>query len=292
MNKLTSEERAKILHLLCEGNSIRAVTRLTGVSKNTVTKLLVDAGRALSAFQDTELRNLQCRRIQLDEMWSFVYSKAVNVKDAKAVPLDAGDVWTWTAICANTKLACTWCIGDRSAHSASQLLTDLKSRLAHKVQITSDAHNAYPEAINAAFDADIDYAGLQKIYGTSPEGTRRYSPPVCLGAIKEEKEGSPDRAHISPSFVERSDLAMRMNVRGFTRLTNAFSKKVENHAWAVALHFAHYNFVRIHKTLGVTPAMAAGITDGLYEINDLVAIVDAAEPEPAKRGPYKIERHG
>jgi helix-turn-helix protein len=293
VNKLTSEERAKILHLLCEGNSIRAVTRLTGVSKNTVTKLLVDAGRALSAFQDKELRNLQCKRIQLDEIWSFVYSMAVNFKDAKAVPLlDAGEVWTWTAICADTKLACTWYIGDRSAHSATQFSMDLKSRLTHSVQITSVAHHAYPEAINADFGDDIDYAVLEKIYGTVPEGTGRYSPPVCMGAIKEEKEGSPDPARISPSFVERSDLTMRMNIRGFTRLTNAFSKKVENHACAVALHFAHYNFVRIHETRRVTPAMAAGITDRLLEVSDLVAIVEAAEPEPAKRGPYKIERHG
>jgi IS1 family transposase len=277
MNKLAKKDRARILHLLCEGQSIRAVTRLTGASKNTVIKLLVDAGRACSAYQDRVLRNLTAQRVQLDEIWSFAYAKDANVKNAKAAPEGAGDVWTWTAIDADTKLLISWHVGDRGTETALHFLHDLKGRLANRIQLTSDGHKTYLQAVDTIFGDDVDYAMLVKIYGQSPAGERRYSPAVCLGAHKEKKIGNPDPKHVSTSYVERHNLTMRMHMRRFTRLTNAFSKKVENHVAAVALHSMYYNFVREHKALRVSPAMAAGVTDRLWEMDDLVDMLEAFE---------------
>lgn len=279
MNKLSRDDRAKILHLLCEGSSIRAVTRLTGVSKNTVTKLVVDAGRACLDYQNRVFVNLTCKRIQVDEIWSFVYAKALNAPIEKKIKGEAGDVWTWTAIDADTKLIPSWYIGDRSSQSAWEFLTDLRARLANRIQLTSDGHKAYLVGVAGSFGDDVDFAQLVKIYGKSGSetGVRRYSPPECIGAVPHAVYGDPDPKHISTSFAERSNLTMRMNMRRFTRLTNAFSKKVENHAHAVALHMMYYNFVRIHKTLKVTPAMAAGVTDKLWEISDVVAMLEKWE---------------
>ncbi|MEH6698919.1 MAG: helix-turn-helix domain-containing protein [Brevundimonas sp.] len=288
MNKLSAEERAHILHLLCEGMSIRAVTRTTGASKNTVTRLLNDAGRALGDYQDRVFRDLQCRRVQVDEIWSFTYAKQKNVAGAVSAPEGAGDTWTWTAICADSKLVMSWLVGSRDAGSAYEFIEDVYGRLANRVQLTSDGLGAYINAVRDIFGIDVDFAQLVKIYGSAPEAFKgRYSPAPMLGARKTRIEGRPDPAHVSTSYVERQNLTMRMHMRRFTRLTNGFSKKVENHANAVSLHFAYYNFVRIHKTLRVTPAMAAGVTDRLWEMADLVAVLEAAEEAPKKRGPYK-----
>jgi IS1 family transposase len=283
MNKLDREARARILHLLCEGQSIRAVTRLTGASKNTVTKLVVDAGHACTEYQDRVLRNLTSKRVQVDEIWNFIYAKNDNVKEAKAAPKDAGDVWTWTAIDADTKLLVSWLVADRKIESAVMFMDDLKERLANRVQLTSDGHRPYLTAVDTVFGDDVDYAMLQKIYGAEPHGEKRYSPAKCIGAKKREISGEPDPAHISTSFVERQNLTMRMHMRRFTRLTNAFSKKIENHACAVALHSMYYNFVRLHQTLKVSPAMAAGVTDRLWEMVDVVDVLDAFEAK-GKRG--------
>ena len=288
MNKLPPEKRAQILHLLCEGNSIRAVTRLTGASKNTVTKLLIDAGKACMGYHDAHVRDVKSKRVQVDEIWSFVYSKQKNVASAKAAPDDAGDVWTWTAIDADSKLILSYLIGGRDSECAMWFVDDLRSRLANRVQLTSDGHKPYLEAVEGAFGGDIDYAILIKMYGAAPESAKgRYSPAECTGARKERIEGNPDPKHVSTSFAERNNLTMRMHMRRFTRLTNAFSKKVENHACAVALHIMYYNFVRIHSTLRMTPAMAAGVSERLWEIGDIVKLVEEAEPQVTKRGPYK-----
>jgi IS1 family transposase len=289
MHKLPSQDRASILHLLCEGQSIRAVTRLTGASKNTILKLLIDAGKACHAYHDAHVRNVKARRVQVDEIWSFTYAKEKNVATAKAAPVDAGDTWTWTAIEADTKLIVSYFVGGRDGECAMWFMDDLRSRLANRVQLTSDGHRAYLEAVEGAFGGDIDYAQLVKIYGSAPESAKgRYSPAECTGAHKQRIEGNPDPEHVSTSYAERNNLTMRMHMRRFTRLTNAFSKKVENHAYAVALHMMYYNFVRIHSKLRVTPAMAAGVTDRLWEVADIVALVEAEEAKiVAKRGPYK-----
>lgn len=288
MNRLTTEKRAQILHLLVEGTSIRAITRLTGASKNTVAKLLADVGEACQAYHDEHVRGLKCQRVQCDEIWSFVYSKQKNIPERLQGMPGIGDVWTWTAIDADSKLAVSWLVGGRDAEYANVFMQDVASRLANRVQLTTDGHIPYLEAVEGAFGADVDFAQLIKVYGQAPDGQRRYSPPVCVGARKERFEGNPDKKHISTSYVERQNLTMRMHMRRFTRLTNAFSKKVENHAHAVALHFVYYNFCRIHKSLRVTPAMAAGISDRLWEISDIVALVEAKEAEqPRERGPYR-----
>lgn len=289
MNKLSSEERARILHLLCEGMSIRAITRTTGVSKNTVVKLLNDAGAALGAYQDAAFRNLKCENVQVDEIWTFTYAKQKNVPMAKAAPEEAGDTWTWTAICSDSKLVFSVLVGGRDAEYADAFMKDVASRLANRVQLTSDGHKTYLRAVRRAFDGEVDYAQLVKIYGkggdTASQG--RYSPAECTGIKKHRITGKPNMATASTSYVERQNLTMRMHMRRFTRLTNGFSKKIENHVNAVALHFAYYNFVRIHSTLKISPAMAAGVTDRLLEMADLVAVVEAAEAAPKKRGPYK-----
>jgi IS1 family transposase len=287
MNKLPAEKRTQILHLLVEGNSLRATARLADVSFNTTAKLFVDAARACADYQDRTLRNLKCKRLQLDEIWSFVYAKQKSLPRAKSAPPNAGDVWTWVAIDADTKLVPSWRIGDRSSATAVAFTDDLASRLASRVQITTDGHKAYLEAIEESFGADVDYAMLVKIYGADPAGEKRYSPAECIGAVKHRIEGNPDPKHVSTSYAERQNLTLRMSSRRFTRLTNAFSKKVENHALSVALHYMHYNFCRIHKTLRITPAMAAGVTDHVWSVADVVAIIEATEPAPAKRGPYK-----
>lgn len=290
MNKLSSDRRAVVLTLLCEGNSLRAISRITGVSLDTVTKLLVDAGRACQAFHDEAVRNVRAKRVQCDEIWSFTYAKAKNVPTAKAAPEGAGDTWTWTALDADSKLIVSWLVGGRDAEYAAAFMRDVAGRLANRVQLTTDAHKPYLEAVEGAFGADIDYAVLVKVYGAAPKSAKgRYSPAECTAIRKTRVEGRPDPAHVSTSYVERQNLTMRMHMRRFTRLTNAFSKKVENHAHAVALHCTFYNFVRIHKTLRVSPAMAAGVTDRLWDMRDIVALVEKAEAAagPKVRGPYK-----
>jgi IS1 family transposase len=278
MNKLSREDRSRILHLLCEGNSIRAVTRLTGSSKKAVSRLMVDAGQAADWYQDRVFRNLTCKRVQVDEIWAFVYAKQKNVATAKKAPADAGDVWTWTAIDADTKLIPSWFIGGRDSDAAIVFMDDLRSRLATRVQLTSDGHKAYLEAVEGAFGGDVDYAQLVKLYGPASESAKgRYSPAECIDARKQRIEGNPDPKHVSTSFAERSNLSVRMHTHRFTRLTNGFSKKVENHAHSVALFALYYNFVRIHKTLRTTPAMAAGITKRLWEMGDIVDVLEAWE---------------
>jgi len=279
MNKLDREARSHILHLLCEGSSIRAVTRLTGASKNTVVKLMVEAGQACADYHDKHVRNIKAKRIQCDEIWSFCYAKEKNVPGAKAAPDGAGSVWTWTAIEADSKLMVSWWVGDRSSSTGLVFLRDLKSRLANRVQLSTDGHGAYLEAVDHSFGEDVDYAMLIKLYGPAPGGgtETRYSPAACVGARRKEISGSPEWEHISTSFAERQNLNMRMHMRRFTRLTNAFSKKIENHAYNVALFATYYNFVRIHKTLRVSPAMAAGVTKKLWEIGDIVDVLERWE---------------
>src|SRR5437868_3419019 len=274
MNRLPIAKRANILNLFAEGNSLRAASRIADVSINTVYKLAIDAGEACSAYQDQAFRNLPCRRVQLDEIWSFVYAKQRNVMLAKAAPETAGDVWTWVAICADTKLVPSWRVGDRSGATAIEFVCDLSRRLANRVQVTSDGHRAYLEAVEAGFGADVDYAQLIKLYGEVPHPAGRYSPAQIQGTKTFCCTGKPDPAHISTSYVERQNLTMRMSMRRFTRLTNGFSKKAENHAHSVAIHFMHYNFVRIHQTLRITPAMAAGVTDKLWSPPDMVRVIE------------------
>lgn len=288
MNRLPTEKRVQILSMMVEGISIRSISRLTGASKNTIVKLLATAGMAFSDYQDRMLRELPCKHLQLDEIWSFVYAKAKNVRSAKSAPEIAGDVWTWTAIDADTKLIASWMIGDRSGDTAKVFVADLASRLANRVQITTDGHGAYLQAIDDAFGIDVDYAVLEKVYATPTEVQKRYSPPVCVGAKRKEITGRPDQGHVSTSYVERQNLNIRMGNRRFTRLTNAFSKKVENHVHAMAIYFMHYNFVRIHQTTRVTPAMAAGVSKTLMSVADLVRIVDEWEASDGAAKPGKV----
>ncbi len=276
MNKLSRDARASILGMMVEGVSIRAISRMTGASKNTVVKLLEDAGEAFSDYQDRTMRNLTCKRVQVDEIWAFVYAKAKNVGTAKAAPDGAGDCWTWMAIDADSKLIPSFYVGSRDAHAAQMFIGDLAGRLANRVQLTSDGHKPYLEAVEQSFGADIDYAMLIKIYGDTP-GQGRYSPGVCTGAVQRRVEGRPDPAHVSTSYAERANLTLRMGSRRFTRLTNAFSKKVENHTHSVAIHTMHYNFVRIHQTLRCTPAMAAGVSKTLWELADMVKVLEEWE---------------
>jgi IS1 family transposase len=289
MNKLPLAKRAQILTLLCEGSSMRSVERITGASINTVSKLLVDAGKACAAFHDDKVRGVKAKRIQCDEIWSFTYAKAKNVADAKAAPDGAGDTWTWTALDADSKLIVSHFVGGRDSECAMWFMDDVAKRLANRVQMTTDGHKAYLEAIEGAFGCDVDYAQLVKIYGASPESAKgRYSPADCTGIKKNRIEGKPDYDHVSTSYVERANLTMRMHNRRFTRLTNAFSKKFENHSHMVALYAVWYNFARIHKTLRVSPAMAAGVSDKLLSWDDIAEMVEAHHAKPAaKRGPYK-----
>jgi IS1 family transposase len=274
MNKLPSAKRAEIIGMMVEGMAVRAIVRLTGVSKTTILKLLEDCGEAFSEYQDTAFRNLTCTKLQVDEIWAFNHCKQRNVATAKRAPAQAGDLWTWTAIDADTKLIPAWLVSSRDGDAAKVFISDLAGRLANRVQLTTDGHKPYLEAVEEAFGADIDYAMLIKIYGEGPTSPGRYSPGVCVGAEKRRIEGRPDADHISTSYAERANLTIRMHDRRFTRLTNAFSKKAENHAHSVALNFMYYNFVRIHTTLRCTPAMAAGVTAKLWEMSDMVKVLE------------------
>ena len=293
MNKLDAKTRALILRCLVAGNSIRATCRLTDTSKNTVTKLLEDAGRACAAYHDEHVRGVQAKHVQADEIWAFVHAKAKNVPTAKAAPEGAGDIWTWTAMDRDSKLMISYTVGDRSAETAREFMFDLAGRLAGRVQLTTDGYGAYLKAVPDTFSGDVDCAMPIRQYGelTGQKGhERKYSPAECVGSIKEPIFGKPDMEAVSTSRVERQNLTMRMGMRRFTRLTNAFSKKVENHAYAVALHFMHYNFVRPHKTLRMPPAMAAGLTTRPWEVDDIVALVEAVKEAPKARGPYKLRQ--
>lgn len=287
MNKLPIAKRAQILAMLCEGASMRAVSRLADVSINTVTKLLEDAGRFCAGFHDAKVRGVKASKVQVDEIWSFTAAKEKNVATMKAPVDGAGDTWTWTAIEADTKLLISHFVGGRDGECAKWFIEDMASRITNRIQLTSDGHKAYLEAVEGAFGADIDYAMLIKLYGNAPESFKgRYSPADCTGIKKTKIEGKPDMAHVSTSYVERSNLTMRMHNRRFTRLTNAFSKKFENHAHMVAIYAIWYNWIRIHKTLRVTPAMAAGISETVMNWSDIVEAMDADQPAK-KRGPYK-----
>jgi IS1 family transposase len=278
MNRLSSQQRAKIIGLMVEGMSLRAITRITGVSRTTSLRLLEDAGAAFSDYQDRTLRNLSCRRVQVDEAWAFCYAKQRNVATAKAAPEGAGDIWTWVGLDAETKLAVSFFVGGRDGAAARMFINDLAGRLANRVQLTSDGHKAYLDAVEGAFGADIDYAQLVKLYGEVPDSFKgRYSPAECTGIKKTRITGKPDMKYVSTSYVERQNLNIRMGNRRMTRLTNAFSKKAENHAHMMSIYFMYYNFVRIHQTLRVTPAMAAGVSKSLWEIEDMVRVLEAWE---------------
>jgi IS1 family transposase len=288
MNKLPLKTRITILKCLLDGMSIRGTARVADVSKNTVSKLLIQAGAACSAFHDEHVREVKAQRVQCDEIWSFVGCKQKNAKPEAGEW--RGDVWTWTAIDADSKLAISYLVGGRDGEYAIAFMDDLRSRLENRVQLTTDGHKAYLEAVEGAFGGDVDYAQLIKLYGQPAGKTaeRKYSPAECTGIKKRVVEGDPDKAHVSTSYVERQNLTMRMAMRRFTRLTNAFSKKIENHAHAVALHFMNYNFIRQHKSLNkLTPAMAAGITDRLWEVEDIVKLVDERAPKPGRPKAYK-----
>ena len=276
MNKLSPERRAQVIKALVEGNSIRATCRMTGTAKGTVLRLLAEVGEACAKYQDEHLRDLTCRRIQCDEIWSFCYAKEKNVPQEVRGTFGYGDVWTWTALDADTKLVPSWAIGSRGAEAANEFLHDLADRLAHRIQLTTDGHKVYLNAVENVFGIDIDYAMLVKVYGkTSKEEETRYSPATCMGTETHVVRGNPDPKHISTSYVERQNLTMRMSMRRFTRLTNAFSKKVENLAHAVALHFMHYNFCRVHKTLGTTPAVAAGVADHEWAVGEIINLLES-----------------
>lgn len=277
MNKIAPEKRIQILHLLVEGSSMRSASRIADVSINTVTKMLIDAGTACRAYHDAHVRNVKAKRVQVDEIWSFCYAKERNVKTAKAAPEGAGDVWTWTAIDADSKLMISWLAGGRDSEYAQAFMCDVRDRLANRVQLTSDGHKAYLQAVEEAFGDDIDYAMLEKLFGQAPEGRRRYSPPVIVGTRTRCCTGNPDPDHVSTSYAERQNLTMRMHMRRFTRLTNGFSKKIENHEHSLSLYFFYYNFVRLHQTLGVSPAMAADVSDHLWSMEELIAMIDARD---------------
>ena len=287
MNKLRLKTRALILNMLCEGQSMRATARLADVSFNTVAKVLIDAGKVCADLHDELVQGVTASRVQCDEVWSFTYAKQKNVAKAKAAPVEAGDTWTWTALDADTKLIVSSMVGGRDAEYANAFMDDVASRLANRVQMTTDGHKAYLEAVEGSFGADIDYAQLIKVYGNAPETLKgRYSPADCTGIVKRTVEGQPDEKHISTSFVERQNLTMRMQMRRFTRLTNAFSKKFDNHMHMVALYTVWYNFTRIHKTLRVTPAMEAGLSKTVWDMEDLVRIMDERAPKPGRPKTY------
>jgi len=274
MNKLSTEERVRVIAALVEGSSINSTVRMTGISKPTILKLLADLGKACKAFHDEHVVNVAAKRVQCDEIRAFVEMKQKNVPVERKSEFGVGDTWTWTAIDADSKLMISWMVGLRDAGYAHEFIHDVASRLTSRVQLTTDGLKAYLEAVENAFGGDIDYAQLIKLYGPEKAGPGRYSPPQCIGCEEHAISGDPDRAHVSTSYVERANLTMWMGMRRFTRLTNAFSKKVENHAHMVAIFFTYYNWCRIHQSLRVTPAMEAGLTDRLWEIEDLVALID------------------
>jgi IS1 family transposase len=275
MNRLSRTVQCQIVAALVEGNSIRATVQMTGASKNTIAKLLLDLGDACLDYQDRVMRDLPCKRIQVDKCWAFCYAKSKNVTPEIAAKNPyAGDTWTWAAIDADTKLIPSWIVGPRDGVTARIFVNDLASRLANRIQLTSDGLAVYLNAVERAFRGHVDYAQLIKIYGNTPETQTRYSPGECIGCERHAITGYPDPEHVSTSYIERANLTMRMGMRRFTRLTNAFSKKIEHHVAAIALHMMHYNFVRIHTTLRCTPAMAAHVIDRLWEISDIVALLD------------------
>jgi len=281
MNRLSTEKRAQILGMMVVGMSLRAISRLAGVSINTVSKLLVDVGAACSAYQDETLRDLPCKTIQADEIWSFVYAKNKNAPEGMK---DVGDVWTWVAICADSKLAVSWLVGERNMNDCWTFIEDLRERVRGRIQLSTDGHATYRGVVGLVFNGDVDWAQLHKHYQSARIGEARYSPPVCTGVSVTKRLGNPDLSRVSTSYVERQNLTMRMGMRRFTRLTNAFSKKLENHAAAVAIHFAYYNFARTHKSLALasphgpkiqqTPAMAAGVANRIWSLEDIVALAD------------------
>jgi IS1 family transposase len=286
MNKLPLAKRVQVLAMLCEGSSMRSISRVADVSINTVSKLLVEAGEAAIAIHDEMVRGVRAKYIQCDEIWSFCYAKEKQAKKLEERPDGAGDVWTWTAIDADSKLILSYFVGDRSGRSAEAFLTDLRLRVKGIPQITTDQHGAYLTAMDSIFGRRVDFAQLVKVYRSTPSAGR-YSPGECVGAHKMPRTGDPDMAHVSTSHVERQNLTMRMSMRRFTRLTNAFSKKIDNHVAAIALYFVWYNFCRVHKSLRVSPAMEAGVTDHLWTLEDVVAKIDETAPAPKPRGPYK-----
>ncbi len=288
VNKLSVKARAQMLSMLCEGASMRSVSRLADVSINTVAKLLIDAGKFCAAFHDDNVRGVSAKRIQCDEIWSYTYAKQKNVKTATDAPEWAGDTWTWTGIEADTKLIVSWLVGGRDGEYAMAFMDDLRSRLANRVQLTTDGHKAYLEAVEGAFGGDVDYAVLHKVYGASSESAKgRYSPAECVGTEKKRIEGDPDIKHVSTSYIERNNLTMRMHNRRFTRLTNAFSKKFESHVHMVAIWTVWYNWVRIHKTLRVSPAMESGLTNRLWNFEEIVAAMDIVAPKAGRPKTYK-----
>jgi IS1 family transposase/lambda repressor-like predicted transcriptional regulator len=289
MNKLDTAKRAQILTLLCEGMSMRATSRVADVSINTVSKLLAEAGEACFAFHDETVRGVASKRVQCDEIWAFCYAKAKNAGAAKAAPAEAGDLWTWTALDADSKLIVSYLVGGRDASYANEFMQDVASRLTSRVQMTTDGHKSYLDAVEGAFGADIDYAMLIKHYGEPVGALGRYSPGKCTGIEQRRVEGRPDAKHVSTSYVERQNLTMRMQMRRFTRLTNGFSKKAESHLHMVALYTVWYNFVRMHKSIRCAPAMAAGISKTLWSMVDVVAMIDARAEAPKPRGPYKTK---
>ena len=278
MNKLSLEKRTQVITALVEGNSIRATCRMTNTAKGTVIRLLASVGAACAEYQNTHLRNLPCQTIQCDEIWSFCYAKQKNVPEDKQGRLGYGDVWTWTAIDADTKLVPSWLVGLRDAGYAFAFMRDLQSRLSNRVQLTTDGHRVYLQVVEDVFGADIDYAMLVKLYGQEPESEKRYSPAKCIGAEPHIIQGNPNPSKISTSYAERQNLTMRMSMRRFTRLTNAFSRKIENLEYAVALHFMYYNFARPHKTLANpyprTPAMAAEVSDHIWTVEEIVRLLN------------------
>lgn len=274
MNRLRTAQRVAVVKALVEGNSIRATVRLTGVAKNTVQKLLLELGLACAEFQDKTLVNLNSKRVQCDEIWAFCYAKKKTVQKEQSIlerNPDAGDVWTWTAIDADSKLCVSFAVGKRDSETAYGIMKDVASRMSERIQLTTDQLSIYLKAVDRAFGVDVDYAMLQKIYAGGQDG--RYSPAECIGCKKVPVTGDPDPKHISTSYVERSNLSMRMGMRRFTRLTNGFSRKIENHMAAVSLYFMYYNFGRVHQTLRVTPAMQAGVADHVWSVEEIVALV-------------------
>ncbi|MFZ3275998.1 MAG: IS1 family transposase [Candidatus Sulfotelmatobacter sp.] len=276
MNRLSIPKRAQVLSALVEGNSINAIVRMTGVAKHTVLKLLEDAGCAAAAYHDAQIRNVYARRVQVDEAWAFCYAKQKNVPQEKQGQFGYGDVWTWAAICADSKLIISYVVGTRGPETARVFIDDLAKRVANRIQLTSDGYRVYENAVENAFGCEVDYSMLVKIYGAplQDDASTRYSPATCIGCRTATISGNPDPAHVSTSFVERQNLSMRMGMRRFTRLTNGFSKKIENHGHAVALHFFYYNFIRIHQTIRVTPAMEAGLTDHVWSFEELIALLE------------------
>ena len=288
MNKLSVKTRAQMLNMLCEGSSMRSVSRLADVSINTVAKLLIDSGTFCATFHDDNVRGVTAKRIQCDEIWSFTAAKQKNVAAMKTPVEGAGDTWTWTGIDADTKLIVSWLVGGRDGEYAMAFMDDLRSRLANRVQLTTDGHKAYLQAVEGAFGGDVDYAVLHKVYGNSPDSFKgKYSPAECIGTQKHRIEGEPDARHVSTSYIERSNLTMRMHNRRFTRLTNAFSKKFESHVHMVAIWSVWYNFIRIHKSLRITPAMAANLTSTVWSWETIVTKMDEIAPKAGRPKTYK-----